>query len=143
MLKTRNVILGLVILLALGLGWSRLGGESGNKSGRTGAQMTIPRSQRGGNLNYMLAWTPTGAEGGPLIVRLSGNVDTTSTNNPFYYQFKVPSGTVLRVKAVALVGEDQQRGWLECAFFDAQGELLVHAGPTDAINGCTVKGVAP
>jgi hypothetical protein len=143
MVKTRNVVIGLVVLMAAALGVSRYGGESGNKSGRTNEPMTLPRGQRSGDLNYMLVWKPTAEDGGPELVALSGAVNATTNRNPYHYSFAAPSGTTLRVTAKAVVGPGKQRGWLECAFFDRDGKLLAHGGPTDAINGCSVKATAP
>lgn len=144
MLKTRNVLTALVVLV-LGLwAFTSFGSSGENKSGRTNPPPKRPAAKYlTGDLNYSLVWKPTAAEGGPSMARLSGALDTTTNLNPFWYAFTAPSGTALRVKAVALIGKGQQPGWLECWFYDHRGNLLDHAGPTDAINGCSVKGVVP
>lgn len=144
-MRTRTTVAAVLLLLAAGWAFARYGGESGNKSGRTTHhKITLPRNQRNGDLNYMLVWTPTAANGGPALVRLTGAADATtiddnSANNPTFRSYNVRPGATVRITARALVGTDQAPGWLECALFDRNGTLLSHGGPTDQLSGCSVK----
>jgi hypothetical protein len=151
MLKTRNVVLALLVLFGVYMAVHKIGPnqrqDSRQQYGRQSTKydpMKHDKDKIGDGLNYRMVWSPTADKGGPARVHVDWGSSGYVTNwQPYWHTFPTNTGAVVRVTATAIIGRGQAAGWIEAWMFDQEGNQLDHCGPTDAKSGCHVVGTHP